>query len=103
MQLSGADSNSTPPQCLQSRRAGEQKLKVLLPGWVPGRADEVCSLRSFFLDAGFLMFGQVYGVKVTRLSWVVFLTFPDYLGNISFTSGEIKGRLFMGNAIPTAS
>lgn len=37
-------------------------------------------LRSFFLDAGFLMFGQVYGVKVTRLSWVVFLTFPDYLG-----------------------
>lgn len=37
-------------------------------------------LRSFFLDAGFLMFGQVYGVKVTRLSWMVFLTFPDYLG-----------------------
>lgn len=37
---------------------------------------------SFFLDAGFLMFGQVYGVKVTRLSWVVFLTFPGLFREI---------------------
>ena len=63
-------------------------------------------LRSFFLDAGFLMFGQVYGVKVTRLSWMVFLTFPDYLGKyrllqeksredflweMPFTEGPLEG------------
>ena len=59
-------------------------------------------LRSFFLDAGFLMFGQVYGVKVTRLSWMVFLTFPDYFGKYLLLQ-EKSREDFMGNAIPTAS
>ena len=59
-------------------------------------------LRSFFLDAGFLMFGQVYGVKVIRLSWMVFLTFPDYFGKYLLLQ-EKPREDFMGNAIPTAS
>lgn len=59
-------------------------------------------LRSFFLDAGFLMFGRVYGVKVTRLSWMVFLTFPDYFGKYLLLQ-EKSREDFMGNAIPTAS
>ena len=111
MQLSGADSDNITSSVFTKQELNwgpkgpeSRSWKSCCRAGCWARAGwSLCKmLCSFFLDAGFLMFGQVYGVKVTRLSWMVFLTFPDYFGKYLLLQ-EKSREDFMGNAIPTAS